>query len=367
MYLFCMVIFPVFIIFFFTSLLNEGLPEKMPVGVVDLDDTPTTRSMIRKLNTFQATDVVAKYASVSDARTAMQRNEIYAFLYIPQRMTEDLLASRQPKISFYYSNVSITAGSLLFRDLKTISLLGSAAVSSSVMSAKGYTEKQIRTFLQPVTIDLHQIGNPWANYNIYLSTMLIPGILMLFIFLVTAYSLGTELKFGRAKEWIAMSGDNLFVALAGKLLPQFLVFSVVTFGYMFYVFDLLNFPHPGGIGVLMLLGLLSVIASQGLGVFMFGLTPSLRMSMSLCSLWGVVSFSICGATFPVFSMDSSLEVLSFLFPLRHYYMIYQICIFNGFPLSDAWTNILSLMVFSCLPLFIASRLKMAMQQFTYIP
>ena len=36
-YRFCMVLFPVLVIFFFTSIMDDGLPADMPVGVVDLD------------------------------------------------------------------------------------------------------------------------------------------------------------------------------------------------------------------------------------------------------------------------------------------------------------------------------------------
>ena len=36
-YLFCMIIFPIFIIFFFTSMMNSGQPQEMPVGIVDLE------------------------------------------------------------------------------------------------------------------------------------------------------------------------------------------------------------------------------------------------------------------------------------------------------------------------------------------
>ena len=31
-----------------------------------------------------------------------------------------------------------------------------------------------------------------------------------------------------------------------------------------------------------------VLASEGFGIFIFGLMPSLRMSMSISSLWGVL-------------------------------------------------------------------------------
>ena len=136
MYLFCMVVFPVIVTVFFTSLMADGQPTDMPVGVVDHDNTATTRTLVRKLDAFQATKVTARYASVAEARRAIQRNEIYAFLYIPEGTTAELLAMRQPKISFYYSSTSYTAGSLLFRDLTPISTLVSARVGASLLSAK---------------------------------------------------------------------------------------------------------------------------------------------------------------------------------------------------------------------------------------
>jgi ABC-2 type transport system permease protein len=181
-YGFCMVIFPLVALLFFTSLMDEGLPEDMPVGIVDLDNTTTTRALVRRLDAFQNSRVVDSYTSVAEARRAIQENRIYAFLYIPKGTTDALLASRQPKISFYYSMTSMAAGSLLMKDLKTISTLGSAAVGQATMRAKGFTPQQIQAFLQPIRLDVHQIANPWSNYNVYLSTMLVPGCMMLFIF-----------------------------------------------------------------------------------------------------------------------------------------------------------------------------------------
>lgn len=43
MYWFCMVVFPLLTMFFFTSLMDSGQPQDMPVGVVDLDNTSTSR------------------------------------------------------------------------------------------------------------------------------------------------------------------------------------------------------------------------------------------------------------------------------------------------------------------------------------
>lgn len=362
-----MVVVPIIVMFFFTSLMGDGQPTDMPVGLVDNDNTTTTRALARKLDAFQSSKITNKYASVSEARNGIQRNEIYAFLYIPKGTTEKLMSMRQPKISFYYSSTSLTAGSLLYKDLKTISTLGSAAAASSTLSAKGLTGRQISEFLQPIAIDTHLINNPAANYSVYLNNMIIPGCIMLFIFLLTAYSIGTEVKFNTAKEWLATADGSILSAITGKLLPQTLVFLLIVYAYMFYVFAFLEFPHAGGVPYMLMLGLLTVVSAQGLGVFAYGLAPSLRMSMSICSLWAVLSFSLAGTAFPVSAMDSELKTISSLFPLRHYYMVYQLNIFNGYPLSFSWLHCVALALFAILPLLVIGRLKKAVIENSYMP
>ncbi len=127
-YLFCMIIFPIIILFFFTTLMGDGQPKNLPCGVVDNDNSMITRTLVRRLDAFQSTKVVAHFNNVNEARKAIQRGEIYAFLYLPKGTTAKLVAGRQPKISFYYSNVTLIAGALLFKDLKTITNLGAASV-----------------------------------------------------------------------------------------------------------------------------------------------------------------------------------------------------------------------------------------------
>jgi len=255
----------------------------------------------------------------------------------------------------------------VMKDLKTISTLGSAAVGQATMRARGFTPQQIQTFLQPVRIDLHQIANPWSNYNVYLSTVFVPGVMMLFMFLISAYSLGMELKFSRGKEWIAKADGNILVAILGKFIPQAVVFALLIAFYEYYIYGVLRFPHEGGWGMIVLLAVLQVLASIGFGIFAFGLLPSLRMSMSVCSLWAVLSFSLAGSAFPVMGMDSPIQALTWLFPLRHYYMLYQITVFNGYPLIDAWFHFAGLVAFTIMPWPVLRKIKNAMLTYVYIP
>ena len=71
LYLFCMVVAPLFCYVFFTTLMDSGLPKDMPVGVVDEDMTTTSRQLARNLDAFEQTAVVAQYPNVTEARQAM--------------------------------------------------------------------------------------------------------------------------------------------------------------------------------------------------------------------------------------------------------------------------------------------------------
>ena len=367
LYLFCMIIAPVFCYLFFTTLMANGLPTDLPAGVVDLDNTSTTRNIIRNLDAFQQTHIVAHYPSVMEARKAIQRGEIYSFYYIPEGTTEATLASRQPKVSFYVNYSYLIAGSLLYKDQRTISELAAGAVGRATLYAKGATEDQAMAFLQPIVIDTHALNNPWLNYSVYLCNTLFPGILMLLIFLTTIYTLGEEVKNGTGRELMRLADNSITKVLIGKLLPHTLVFFVSAVFYNVYLYGYLHYPCHSGIFPMLLAGLLLVLSSQAFGVFLFGLFGSFRLALSAASLWGVISFSISGFTFPVMAMHPTLQALCVLFPLRHYYLLYVNFALNGYPLIYAWQAVVALLVFLLLPFLVLKKLRTILLQYVYVP
>ena len=361
-YGFCMVVFPLLLVFFFTTMLDDGVAIDLPVGVVDQDNSATSRGLVRNLDAMQSSRVVYRFANITEARNAMQEGKVYAYLYIPEGTASELLAGRQPKISYYYTMTCMTAGSMAMKDMKTIGSLG-----QSTLAAKGASKEQIKTSLQPITVDAHMISNPQGSYNYSLTTVFVPGILMLFMALLGAYAVGMEMKFDTGKDWLAKADNNIVVAILGKYIVHALIFLLVIFIYQYYIFEVLHFPRLGGIWRIVRLSLLQVAGGLGFGIFAFGLMPSLRMSMSISSLWSVLSISMCGSAFPIAGMDPPLQAMSWLFPLRHYWMIYQATVLNGFPVIDVWFHFVALIAFTLLPWFVLGKIKNAMLNYVYIP
>ncbi len=367
LYLFCMVVAPLFCCLYFTSLMSSGLPVDMPVGVVDLDQTTTSRELVRNLDAFEQTAIVAHYPTIAEARTAVQRGEIYGFYYISKGTSAKAQAQRQPKLSFYTNNTLLIAGSLLYKDMKMMSELAAGAATRTTLYAKGATEEQAMGFLQPILIDTHPLNNPWLNYAVYLCTTFIPGVLMLLIFLITVYSIGVEIKEQSAREWLDTGNHSIGTALLGKLLPHTGLFFLMGVLFNIYLYGFLHFPCNSGLMPMLFATLCLILASQGLGILMISTLPALRLGLSFASLWGVLSFSMCGLSFPAMAMHPVLQGLANLFPLRHYFLIYVNQTLNGYPMLYAWSNYVALFLFMLLPLLLVSRLKNALINSEYIP
>ena len=375
LYWFMLVGGPVFCTVLLTSLMHEGLPSELPVGVVDMDRTPTSRNLTRNIDAFQMCRVEAHFATANEARHAMQRGEIYAFYLIPEGTTRKLLAQQQPTVSFYTNPQYLVAASLTYKDMRMMSELMGGAATRSVLTARGVDSGQQMGMLQPIVIDCHPIANPSLNYNVYLSNILLPGILSLFFLFMTVYGIGIEIKEGTDDALMAEAAAGGTVgdwrtaarALFGKLAAQGLGMHVMAWLLMLYLYGALHFPCHCGLPVMLLVASLFVVASQGLGVLMICALPGLRMGLSFASLWGVISFSICGMSFPVMSMHPLLQWAAWLFPLRHYYMLYVNSALHGGCLASAFPHLASLLIMVSLPLLFLPRLRTILTTYRYVP
>ncbi len=357
-FLVIMFVAPLGFLWLFTSLMQAGLPTKLPAALVDEDDTHVTRQLTRILGTMEETHFVLQTKSFTEARQAMQRGEIYGIFRIPKGTTEAALTQRQPVISFYTNDTYFVAASLLMKDMRKMSEMAGLAMTRATMRAQGFRDDQIMGTLQPIVVESHPLGNPYLNYSVVLSNLIVPGLLMLVVMLTTSYSLGIEWKRGRQKHLYRIGRGNISAIVLGKLLPQTLLYTLIFWLIDLVFYSYLQFPCQCGIPRMMLWGFLAVTASQGFGLMMFQAFPGqMRMAMSACALLGVMQFSLAGFSFPVSAMDAPFQWLSNIFPLHHYFLIYVNQCLNGYSISYAWPNVVALVAIFLLPQLFSFRLR----------
>lgn len=344
-YLLLMTLGIAFSYLFFLTLMQEGQPEELPVAVVDHDGSYLSRRLCHELNATQGVRVVAVYPTHAEARKAMQRQEIFAFLEIPEQTYSEMLDFKTPHVALYSNNAFLLAGSLSYKTLATMGKLASAAVQREVLRKKGLPDEKIMGLIQPVEFDTHLVSNPTANYQPYVLTTILPGIVALMVLLFTAYEVSREQKERSAQAWLASANGNLLCALAGKLLPYTFWFSLLGVVGNIIFFGPCRYTMLGSFWMLVLAVVLLVLAAQAMGVFLSALLSDMHMAVCLCAIYGALSFSMSGFSYPVTSMPAPLQACSNLFPLRHYYMIYAKTALYGCGWSQCWPHVCALLLF----------------------
>lgn len=243
----------------------------------------------------------------------------------------------------------------------------SGALVQTSLTARGISSSVAGVILQPMTVNVHALNNPYLNYSYYLSPSFTYGLLELMIFLVTSFSITQELKTYTSREWLNTAGNRVGVALLGKLLPQTIVFVTVGLFINALLFGYLHFPMNGSMLWMNIGMLLFVIASQSFAVFVCAIIPNARFAMSICSLMGILAFSLAAFSFPVEAMYGALVPFTTILPVRWYFLIYANEALNGIALYYSRFYFIWLLCFPIAASLAAWRLRKPLLNPVYVP
>lgn len=351
--------------FFFLTLMKGGAAEKMPMAVVDQDQTTISRRLIHEMQATPSVDIQLITNSYSEARDAMQKGKIYGIFVIREGFYRDLVSFKRPQIDFYVTNAYTVGGNTAYKQMLTMANLVSGAFQREVLRKKGMTDDVIMHRIQPITIEGHMVANPWGNYSIYLVSTILPGILGLVCIMLTIFAIGFELKARTSHAWLRAAGGNYTIAMIGKLIPYTLIYLILGVGCHLILYRFVGFPVYGSTWRLMFGLLLFILAMEALGITMIGLLPTLRDALSIGALYSMLGFSLSGFTYPQMAMLPPVKALSYMEPLRHYYLIYVNEALMAAPVENSIPYMLALTLFMVASLCVAPRLHRALVYWNY--
>lgn len=343
---------------FYLTFFKDGLPNELPIGVVDYDHSSLSRNLSRQLDATQLGKVY-HFDTFSEARLEMQRGNLTGILVLPEGLYSDVTASRQPEISYYLNGLYFVGGALAYKDLLTMINMYNGGVKREAFRLRGYNEGAIMNMIQPIKVDTHQIGNAYTNYGYYLTNILLPAVLEMIVILVLIYSLGTELKYGTSRHLLATSGGSIITALAGKLIVYTILFSAIGLILILLLYDWMHFPIYGSVWNMLIAIILMVIASEGVAIFILGCLPVPRLALSIGALYSILGFSMSGFTLPIEALPAWIQGLAVAFPIRHYYLFYVHEVIFGSGFAGWWQEAIHMMLFAFLPLAVLPRLSNA--------
>ena len=351
--------------FFFLTLMQGGTAEQMPIAVVDMDQTSIARRLIHEMQATPSVDICLVTSSYPEAREAMQQGHLYGIFVIREGFYRDLVSLKRPQIDFYVTNSYTVGGNTAYKQMLTMANLVSGAFQREVLRKKGLPDDVIMHRIQPLAIEGHMVANPWGNYSVYLVSTILPGILGLICLMLTIFAIGFELTSRSSHTWLRVAGGNYTVAMIGKLIPYTLIYLILGIGCHVILFRFAGFPVYGSTARLMFGLVLFIFAMEALGITLIGLLPTLRDALSIGALYSMLGFSLSGFTYPQMAMLPPVKAISYMEPLRHYYLIYVNEALMAAPVENSIPNMLALTVFMLASLCVAPRLHRALVYWNY--
>lgn len=357
MYFVLMVLLPVISFAFFALLFGQGAIRNVPIAVLDQDHTTLSRKVIQMIDETPTALVAYGIQDMAEGERLMREGKVTAIVLVPRFFEKSILSNTQTTLENYVSGTNITVNGLLSKDIQTAVTTFTAGIQLQLLMKQGLTERQAMAQLMPVRFDKHVLFNPHINYGYYLAPSFMPMMLMIFVVMVTIFSIGTELKHATSREWMHAAGDSIAAALTGKLAPITIVMFLVSLVMLVINFRIVGTPLNGSLTVILIATLLFILSYQAISVLIVSLLANLRLSLSIGGGYSVLAFTFSGLTFPIMAMWEPMQWLSRIFPFTYYTDIFVDQMLRGTPWVYSLPDLGWMSLFIVLPMLCLPRLK----------
>ncbi|HPS62466.1 MAG TPA: ABC transporter permease, partial [Bacteroidales bacterium] len=325
------------------------------------DHTSLSRKIIRMVDATPIARTNTRYTSTVEARQALNAGETEAVVVIPAGTEREVIRGREARVAVYLNNVYLIKAGLLKSGIQKALATVSAGIRQQNRLMSGESRQQAMGRIQAIQLTPVLLFNPYTSYEYYLTLLILPVLLTVFILFGSIYSLGTELQYGSGPGWLEAAGGNIFIALSGKFLPHTVCFTGMALVMDLFFFQVLGLPLNGHFALILVSEILMILSYQSMAVFIVTLTRNLRLALSLASAYTMLAITYAGLTYPGFGMPPLAQLFSKIFPFTYWLDHFIGQTLRGEPVSLAIVTLLPLFIFLAAGLSMLPLLKHELQ------
>src|SRR5262249_13232599 len=91
-------ILPLALMALLTSIFSTGLATRLPIAVLDLDDSELSRAVIRMVDAAPEAAVNVHVAELAEGRQLIRSSQVYGLLMLPKYLQRDVFSGRRPEV-----------------------------------------------------------------------------------------------------------------------------------------------------------------------------------------------------------------------------------------------------------------------------
>jgi ABC-2 type transport system permease protein len=320
--------------------------EHLRTAVYDADKTPQSRDLIEAYQASNYFDIVAYVEKEDDLRYLIDHDDVRSALVIPPGYGRDMVAQKRAQVAFLLDGSDPTVANTVFAASQQV---GQAVSTQLVQRQLGVDTNSLP--------GVEVRPRVWYNPNLESSHFIIPGLIVLILFLFTTLFTSTsivrERELGTIEQLIVTPIRPIELIIA-KVLPYilvsfFIIIEVLSLGVLLF-----GVPIKGSIPLLLGLCSLFLVTALGIGIFISSVAKTQIEAFLMTFALIMPSIFLSGFFFPIEAMPRFLQVLSYLIPAKYGLIIVRSIILKGVGLEILTEQVVAILIFTAFIVTLAS-------------
>lgn len=314
--------------------------KNIALAVYDQCRTVESRELVEKFTANDYFTVKGYFDSVSESDDLLDRDIVDAVLVIPPDFARDLKRGKTAHIQMLVNGVNSNKTAIASNYANTIILSYSQKVLMDKivkLGASGYTEL------------VSSRDRVWFNPELKSVNYMVPGIIamILTVLLVpmTAMNIVKEKEMGTIEQ-LNITPLTPVELIIGKIIPFVLIGFVNIALITFLGLLLFGVVMKGSLLLLYFLSIIFIIGVLMLGIFISTISDNMTQAFMGSFFFLFPNLLLSGFIFPISSMPTVLQWLTYLIPMRYFLIIIRSIFLKGSGLLELLPEIAGLLVFT---------------------
>ena len=320
--------------------------DHLRTAVYDGDKTPQSRNLIEAYQASNYFDIVQYVETEDDLAYLIDHGDVRGALVIPAGYGRKMAAQERTDVAFLIDGSDPTVANTAFAASQRVG----QAVSMKTI------EKQVGASISRLP-GVEVRPRVWYNPNLESAHFMIPGLMVIVLFLFTTLFTSTsivrERELGTIEQLIVTPVKPIELVVA-KVLPYVLVSGFVFIEVL--IVGVLVFGVPINGSIFLLLGLVSlfIITALGIGIFISSIAKT-QLEAFLMTFGTIMpAIFLSGLFFPIEAMPVWLQLITYIIPARYGLTIIRSILLKGVGLEILIEQVVAVIIISAVIIILAS-------------
>ncbi|MGN0145258.1 MAG: ABC transporter permease [Clostridium sp.] len=158
------VVSPIFTLFLLSYVWSNVYVENIPFGIVDLDNTALSRTVVEQLSNCPSLDVNNFFDSESELQQAMKERKVHAGIIIPDNFSSDVSAKKSPKAELLVDGTNMLIGGNALSGAASVLGTLSAGTELKMLEGNGMYPSVAQTAMGTFSYVQRILYDPQSSY-----------------------------------------------------------------------------------------------------------------------------------------------------------------------------------------------------------